>query len=928
MSRNRASFAEQGLTALQVNWDVVAALLLFFASFALYARTAAPGVLDGDFGEFQTNIYLLGVSHTGYPLYFLLAKLWTLLMPVGNIAYRANVFSGFFGALTLVLIYFTLRTLNLSLLVSLFSSVLFGVSRVYWSQSVIPDVYTLNSFFIVLVLWLAILWRMGRVPLWWVALAFGFSLTHHRTMIWLAPALGIFVLWGLALNPLKGGGRKIFQPRELWKTIAALFLPLLLYLYIPLRGASDVGVEYHASSFTEMILASNVSVWLRFGPPGFIWERITQVYLTLLVEQFTPIGFAFGLLGIAALASKRVPRNFPESIPPRQFLLLIGLAHLVETAFAIVFWVVDSEIFFIPSYLTFLFFVAIGIALAWDWLASRLTHDVLRPALRALVIIGFLALCGYVLWQNFPRNDQSWNDAVQARWQEILAQPLEENATIMGPWEDLTPLEYFQYVENVRRDLKRKKVIIYQDQLALAPQPNLEREVASELKQDNVFYLTRHPADTETLRIFKQFHETLFESLWRLDLRTAARGEYGAIDNGDADALTEFRLGPKSLHAGDFVKIDLNWNENLDTLPFELIWRVTDTQGHRWVDRSTQTYGGRPIERSPKGLFAMDRQGFFLPPDMPPGFYALELYVRKQGSDFVFTFLKRFDHLAVQLEVAAAETAQSNRFTVPRHLNAARDDKNFRGYDVSNTEPRGGDILEFSSWWQNISRADDAFEIKLRDANDIETILYQGALFPNARGIFNPAQIVRARNDIAIPPQAAAGYARILLSLNGQALPPLRVALQESHRKFRVPIIQRPQLTLVGDALQLLGYKLDRTQYRAGETIPLVLYWSANQTPSASFKVFVHFIDANGILRAQQDAIPQRGALPINRWFAGEYITDEYALQLPNDLAAGEYRIVVGMYDETSGVRVPLTDANGARIANDAVTLGDVIQIR
>src|ERR687883_1668196 len=83
--------------------DAGLAGLCFVGAFTLYARTVAPGVLDGDGGEFQTNIYRLGVSHTGYPLYFLLAKLWTLILPVGSVAYRANLFSSLFGALTIAL---------------------------------------------------------------------------------------------------------------------------------------------------------------------------------------------------------------------------------------------------------------------------------------------------------------------------------------------------------------------------------------------------------------------------------------------------------------------------------------------------------------------------------------------------------------------------------------------------------------------------------------------------------------------------------------------------------------------------------------------------------------------------------------------------------------------------------------------------------
>lgn len=931
MSAKPPSLADQGLTVLKVNWDAVLALVLFFAFFSLYARTVAPGVLDADYGEFQTNIYLLGVSHTGYPLYFLLAKLWTLLMPVGSIAYRANVFSGLFGALTIVLIYLTLRTLDLSIVVSVFTSALFGVSRVQWSQAVIPDVYTLNSFFIVLILWLAILWRMGRVPLWWLALAYGFSLTHHRTMILFAPALGLFVLWG--------GGRAIFQPRTLLKTIAALLLPLLLYLYIPLRGASDVGVEYHPQNNVS-VFALDVFHWLRIGPPGFLWERFTQVYLPLLSEQFTPVGFVFGLLGVLALALKRMPEGFRTNgstaqLPPRQLLLLLGAAHLAQAAFGIMFWVVDSEIFFIPSFLTFLFFAAIGFQWALDALEGRLRRALatVQPRVGAphlaaagLATIFLVGMCVYLVWTNFPRNDQSNNDAADARWQEILAQPLEENAMLMGPWEDLTPLEYYQYVDKVRTDLRRRKIVIYSDQLKLVSQQQPVLQVRDLLKKGTPVYLTRHPSEMETFGSPNGLDSIQLSSIWRMQPHHTTK-DSGTVKRFDAkQELRELDTFPNPPRGGDFVTLDTRWSSNalLDAVRFVL--RLRDAAGKTWIEREflpreartrTVTDGTREL------------QGLFVPPDAPPGEYTLELDTYERDSQTPLTMIDDTNAVTLTLSVRAPQAPIApGRIQIPRAFPTAVGSAQFLGYDVTSPEPRGGDLLEFSSWWQNIARGDDTFEIKLQDANDAESVLYQGALFPNAQGPFNPAQIVRARQNITIPPLAAAGYARLLLSLNGQPLPPLRLALQESTRRFRVPIIQRPQLALVGNALQLLGYKLDRTQYRAGETLPLTLYWSANAMPDASYKVFVHLMDANGALRAQVDSIPQHGALPTDRWFAGEYITDEYALQLPTDLPAGDYRFEVGMYDEASGVRVPLTDANGVRLKDDATTLGDGITIQ
>lgn len=917
MNAKRSPSVVEGLTALDINWDVVAVLVLFFVSFAQYAATAAPGVLDGDSGEFQTNIYLLGVSHTGYPLYFLLAKLWTLLMPVGNIAYRANVFSSLFGALTLVLIYGFMRTLTRLRLVALLTAILFGVSRVQWAQAVIPDVYTLNSFFFVLVLWLAILWRIERVPLWTVALAYGLSLTHHRTMILIAPALAIFVLWT--------GKRAIFKPRILLTTFAALFLPLLLYVYIPLRGPSDIGVEYHPGNSVN-ILALNAFYDLRFGPPGFLWDRFTHTYLGLLIEQFTLPGFVLGLFGVAALAFKRIPHGFPPGLGARELLLLVGLAHIGETVFAICFWVFDSEIFFIPSYLSFLFFIGIGAAILCDQILSRPAIRAWRRAGYALAALALLGVCIYLVRTNLTRVDQSGNDSADTRWREILALPLEQNATLVGPWQDLTPLEYYQNVENVRPDLQRRKVVLNRDQLKLAPQDKIESELARAGKNGSQLYFTVHPSDTETLTDLGNHWELApIGTLWR----AAKQGQVLSWDYPFAkdDPLQAWGASNFPLRSGDFLNVMLSWSAAAPLDNLRLVWNLRDQSGTLWEHQESYPLGTRAPK--PGETLIHDPQGIFIPPDAPPGKYTLTLSALERSSDQPVTIANEGNTLTARLDVTAPDTATSRaRLAIPRTLTADVGSRKFLGYEVSSTEPRGGDLLEFSEWWQNINRPDDTFEIKFRDANETETVLYKGVLIPTMSDQLNPGQIVRARQSITIPPTSPAGSSEFLLSLNGEPLPPIRIALGESTRKFRVPIIQRPQLTLVGDSVQLIGYKLDRELYRPGENLPLTLYWETNQTPRASYKVFVHFIDGNGVLRTQQDSIPRRGELPTNRWFPGEYITDEYTLALPNDLAPGEYRMAVGMYDEATGVRVPLTDANGARIADDAVILGERIQVQ
>src|SRR5688572_22397237 len=101
------------------------ALLLFIASFVLYIRTLAPSLLYGDSAEFQTIAYTLGIGHpTGYPIYVLLAKLFTFL-PVGDIAYRVNLFSAFSAALTVTLVYLITRKLGAANSAAMYGSLVF-----------------------------------------------------------------------------------------------------------------------------------------------------------------------------------------------------------------------------------------------------------------------------------------------------------------------------------------------------------------------------------------------------------------------------------------------------------------------------------------------------------------------------------------------------------------------------------------------------------------------------------------------------------------------------------------------------------------------------------------------------------------------------------------------------------------------------------
>ena len=94
------------------------------AAFALYVRTLAPSLLWGDSAEFQTLSYTLGMTHpSGYMTQIMFGKLFTYL-PVGNVAYRVNLMSSFFGSLSFTDVYLIVLLLCFCL-ISAFSSSIF-----------------------------------------------------------------------------------------------------------------------------------------------------------------------------------------------------------------------------------------------------------------------------------------------------------------------------------------------------------------------------------------------------------------------------------------------------------------------------------------------------------------------------------------------------------------------------------------------------------------------------------------------------------------------------------------------------------------------------------------------------------------------------------------------------------------------------------
>ena len=187
----------------------LAAAALGLVVLTVYLRTLAPTVAGGDSGELITVAYTLGVAHPpGYPLYTLLAKLFTLI-PIGTIAWRVNLFSAACGAGAATILFLAAARWSGSLWAALAAASLFAFSPRVWPHAVTAEVFALNNLFIAGLVYLTVRFSdaaresggsnderirlrrlLGCLLFFWI----GLGLTNHHTLIFYAIPAALLAL--------------------------------------------------------------------------------------------------------------------------------------------------------------------------------------------------------------------------------------------------------------------------------------------------------------------------------------------------------------------------------------------------------------------------------------------------------------------------------------------------------------------------------------------------------------------------------------------------------------------------------------------------------------------------------------------------------------------------------------------------------------
>jgi len=385
---------------------------------AIYVRTLAPGVLYSDSAEFQSMAYSLGVTHpSGYPIYILLAKLFTFL-PIQNIAWRVNFVSAICAALTLAGVALLIRQQTPSYLGAVLGSLALGIGYTFWSQAIIAEVYTPATLLIVLTMLLLWRWhgdpaRRGKV-LFLACLLVGLGV--HITVLIMIPAIVIFVFWNLAA--LKQS-KSTWLRSILWAMAGAVTGALLFSLafilldsinppnsylnvtLIPSRSAFGLTLADLDSPFERFMATAFSRQWQRSmfsGDIPFMFDQLKQYVKWALHYDLTWWVVLLALLGILAVLRRR----------PRWggFLIIYGAVLL----FLILNYEGPGKFVFYPTtYLLAAIAAGVGIGSLLDWLRQS-TRSI--PKTAALLL--YLAASLLILWVLVS---PYWN----SRWQALQA---------------------------------------------------------------------------------------------------------------------------------------------------------------------------------------------------------------------------------------------------------------------------------------------------------------------------------------------------------------------------------------------------------------------------------------------------------------------------------------------------------------------------
>lgn len=446
----------------KIKTNFLFASLIFTLVTGVYLFTLAPTIYIEDSGELVTAAATLGIAHpSGYPLYALVGKLFTFV-PLGTIAWRVNLMSAVFGALTCSLLYLIIQGLTKSHFISVISSLMLGFSEVFWSQSVIAEVYTLNTFFVALLILLIVKWTRERRDSWlyWFAFLSGLGLGNHQMLGLLAPIFLVYIL---------------LTERDIWKRwqliirmFVLFFLGLIVYFYLPLRSLQNPVLDWgnpetprsfwnHISRKAYADVSVSGQTYGKLGLAlGFFLEIVEQFYLPTLLLALAGAFYVFTRSRVLAWLTIGI---FLANSLGIVILRNIGWSFNMD-------YIV--RVYYLPCYLILLLWFGIILRYLYELLKKVVTNARMQRVVIVLVMMAIAIVPVSLLARNYYFNNLSefWFNYDYARETLLKLEPgsiLMLKGNSLGFDTEVFSLMYLQLTENFRPD------VLIMDELRLFP---------------------------------------------------------------------------------------------------------------------------------------------------------------------------------------------------------------------------------------------------------------------------------------------------------------------------------------------------------------------------------------------------------------------------------------------------------------------------
>lgn len=450
---------------------------LAVVSAALYAWTFSGAVAGGDAPESVAGVESIGILHApGYPAYVLTARLFSWIVPIGDLAFRVNLFSAACAVGAVLALFLLARACGAPRAAAAFGSLVLATATSFWFYATYAKFYPLTSLLLISTVTLVVQWmqRGGQ----WRMVAAGLLLglasgASYQVSVLVIPGLVV----GMALS----------RRPERWRALgigigASAAASVVLWGFVYVRAGQHPAVNWGGASTPDRLFelmsmrdfgwgaaafssVGGKSARLNLSDIGSVPEQLSR-YAVLLSRELS-----VALLVLAAIGAWRSRALLPKAVA--WMLWSVFLVNVFGALIAVGVWVA-------PGFVTGLRFggfilAATFVAALWAGIGAWSLFETARGYLRrraeggprreraerlagadrralallslgaALVLIPQVVVHGPVAEQPGP--------AVASYVRDVLHTVDEGGVLLVWAPDDAFPLTYGQVVEGIRPDV-------------------------------------------------------------------------------------------------------------------------------------------------------------------------------------------------------------------------------------------------------------------------------------------------------------------------------------------------------------------------------------------------------------------------------------------------------------------------------------------